>query len=99
MCRWLCPEGEGNGDRYFVLKLSSTTVAIELTSSRLSCLRDWTKWASDLERARDYDPKVPEIHHNLSIAYANACKADGTSALDLALKENESVPFRFAFGV
>jgi serine/threonine-protein kinase len=46
---------------------------------------------SDLEKAREYDPNSATIRHNLSVAYLNACKPDGTPALDLALQENTAV--------
>ncbi len=46
---------------------------------------------SDLEKARDYDPKSPSTRHNLSIAYINACKPEGAPALDWALRENTYV--------
>ena len=46
---------------------------------------------SDLEKARGYDDKALAIHHNLSIAYVNACKPDGSNTLDLALQENNRV--------
>jgi tetratricopeptide (TPR) repeat protein len=46
---------------------------------------------SDYERAREYDAKAISIRHNLSVAYVNACKPDGTPALDLALQENDYV--------
>ena len=46
---------------------------------------------SDLERARDFDAKAVSIRHNLSIAYVNACKPNGTGTLDLALQENDYV--------
>ncbi|MCL6511860.1 MAG: tetratricopeptide repeat protein [Anaerolineae bacterium] len=46
---------------------------------------------SDLEKARNYDPKSAAIRHNLSVAYISACKPDGTPALDWALQENTYV--------
>ena len=46
---------------------------------------------SDLVQARNYDGKAVSIRHNLSIAYVNACKPDGTDTLDLALQESDYV--------
>ncbi len=42
---------------------------------------------ADLENARGMNPGVAEIRQNLAVAYIGACKADGSTALDLALAE------------